>query len=124
METIDVEITMPTETYEKLCSMQDLYVFIKTPEVVDEKLQAISPGIRPANPKFNAILNGLVIDSMMNHELVPFAFDDDDYDDDEEYDEEEYEEYMSPMEVYYKVKDAFNAKENEVIDITQYMKHK
>lgn len=124
METIDVEITMPAETYEKLCSMQDLYVFIKTPEVVDEKLQAISPGIRPANPKFNAILNGLVIDAMMNHELVPFAFDDDDYDDDEEYDEEEYEEYMSPMEVYYKVKDAFNAKENEVIDITQYMKHK
>ena len=109
METIDVEITMPTETYEKLCSMQDLYVFIKTPEVVDEKLQAISPGIRPANPKFNAILNGLVIDSMMNHELVPFAFDDDDYDDDDD-DEEEFEEYMSPMDVYYKVKDAFNAK--------------
>ena len=109
METIDVEITMPVETYEKLCSMQDLYVFIKTPEVVDEKLQAISPGIRPANPKFNAILNGLVIDSMMNHELVPFAFDDDDYDDDDD-DEEEFEEYMSPMDVYYKVKDAFNAK--------------
>ena len=123
MDTIDVEITMPTEAYEKLCSMQDLYVFIKTPEEVDKKLQEISPGIRPANPKFNAILNGLVIDSMMNHELVPFAFDDDDYDD-EEYDEEEFEEYMSPMEVYYKVKDAFNAKENEVIDITQYMKHK
>lgn len=122
METIDVEITMPTEAYEKLCSMQDLYVFIKSPEAVDEKLQAISPGIRPANPKFNAILNGLVIEAMMNHELVPLAFDDDDYDVDDE--DDEFEEYLPPMNLYYMTKDTFDAKENEVIDITQYMKHK
>lgn len=123
METIDVEITMPTEAYEKLCSMQDLYVFIKTPKGVDEKLQAISPGIRPANPKFNAILNGLVIEAMMNHELVPVGFDDDSYDDEDD-DEEEFEEYITPMELYYKTKDAFDAEENDVIDITQYMKDK
>ena len=117
MDMIDVEITMPADTYAKLQSMQDLYVFIKSPEVVDEKMQEISPGIRPANPKFNAILNGLVIEAMMNHEFVPLSDCDDSMIDDE------IEKYVPPMELYYMTKDVLNEpKTNEVIDITQYMK--
>ncbi len=121
MEMVDVEITMSTEAYKKLCSIQDLYVFIKSPEIVDRQLQELSPGIRPANPKFNAILNGLVIEAMLNHEFVPLAYDDEietDNDDD-------FEEYIPPMNLYYTTKDVLDeSKGNEVIDITQYMKHK
>ena len=47
-----------------------------------------------------------------------------DYDDDDDDWEDDFEEYMPPMNLYYMTKDAFNAKENEVIDITQYIKHK
>jgi len=71
METIDVEITMPIEAFDKLEMLKELYQLTKGNTAIDAVIQSIEPGIKPVNPRYNAILNGLVIDAILNRQLVP-----------------------------------------------------
>lgn len=71
METIDVEITMPIEAFDKLEMLKELYWLTKGNSAIDAVIQSVEPGIKQANPRYNAILNGLVIDAILNRQLVP-----------------------------------------------------